>query len=102
MWARLRETKRIADLAKGYDRSGEVCTMLFLVVSTPRPERLQNRQTRNDQRFTPESDMDFFVSPTPRNAFVYRGAHVPPCSDGADAMGARGFPQSTEDRRRSG
>ena len=48
------ETKRIADLAKGYDRSGEVCTMLFLVVSTPRPERLQNRQTRNDQRFTPD------------------------------------------------
>jgi hypothetical protein len=28
--------------------------MLFLVVSTPRPERLQNRQTRNDQRFTPD------------------------------------------------
>src|SRR6267142_5981059 len=26
----------------------------FLVVSTPRPERLQNRQTRNDQRFTPD------------------------------------------------
>ncbi len=46
--------------------------------------------------------MDFFVSPTPLNAFVYRGAHVPPCSHGADAMGARGFPQSTEDRRRSG
>src|SRR5439155_27244771 len=47
------EIKRIADLAKGYDRSGEVCTVLFLVVSTPRPERLQNRQKRNDQRFTP-------------------------------------------------
>jgi hypothetical protein len=28
------ETKRIADLANGYDRSGEVCTMLFLIVST--------------------------------------------------------------------
>ena len=33
------ETKRIADLARGYLRSGEVCTMLSLVVSTPRPER---------------------------------------------------------------
>ena len=37
MWGEIAlETKRIADLAKGYDRSGEVCTMLFLVVSTPR------------------------------------------------------------------
>ena len=50
----VRETKRIAGPARGYARPGEVCIMLFLVASVPRSERLQNRQTRNDQRFTPD------------------------------------------------
>src|SRR6267378_2312227 len=59
-----------------------------------RPSELANakRSTLHNR-----SDTDFFVSLTPLNAFVYHSAHVPPCSHGADAVGACGFPQCTEE-----
>jgi hypothetical protein len=38
----------------------EVCIMLFLVASMPRSERLPNRQTRNDQRFTTDLTWTFY------------------------------------------
>jgi hypothetical protein len=40
----------------------EVCIMLFLVASMPRSERLPNRQTRNDQRFTTDLTWTFLLA----------------------------------------
>src|SRR5712671_3278502 len=48
--------------ARGYVRPGEVCVMLFLVASMPRSERLPNRQTRNDQRFTTDLTWIFLLA----------------------------------------
>jgi hypothetical protein len=43
------------------------------------------------------------LDPERTRAFLLlrRSGHVPPCSHGADAVGACGFPQSTEERRPS-